>query len=98
MFSNKGQADPLEIFVKNGIAAILVSTAVAGTDYLKIGYLSNIKYRTIFHDQLLLSTLKNYQNILDAGLNSQQPTGRPFGVADFIQETLPQDTLNRLQK
>ena len=96
-FSNKGQADPLEIFVKNGIAAILVSTAVAGTDYLKIGYLSNIKYRTIFHDQLLLSTLKNYQNILDAGLNSQQPTGRPFGVADFIQETLPQDTLNRLQ-
>ena len=96
-FSNKGQADPLEIFVKNGIAAILVSTTVTGTDYLKVGYLSNIKYRTIFNDQILLSTIKNYQNIVNAGLDSQQPTGRPFGVSDFLGETLPQDTLNRLQ-
>ena len=96
-FSNKGQADPLEIFVKNGIAAILVSTTVTGSDYLKVGYLSNIKYRSIFSDQILLSTIKNYQNIIDAGLNSQQPTGQPFGVADFLGETLPQDTLDRLQ-
>ena len=96
-FSNKGQADPLEIFVKNGIAAILVSTTVTGTDYLKVGYLSNIKYRTIFNDQILLSTIKNYQNIVNAGLESQQPTGRPFGVSDFLGKTLPQDTLNRLQ-
>jgi hypothetical protein len=96
-FSNKGQSDPLEIFVKNGIAAILVSTTVTGTDYLKVGYLSNIKYRTIFNDQILLSTIKNYQNIVNAGLDSQQPTGRPFGVSDFLGETLPQDTLDRLQ-
>ena len=97
LFSQKGEADPLRIFVKNGVAGLLLSTSESGTDYVKIGYFSNIKYRRIFDDPVILASIKNYQEIFTS-MQEYQSSGRPFPISDFLSKTLPEDTLERLAR
>lgn len=95
LFSQKGEADPLSIFVKDGVAGLLLSTSETGTDYVKVGYFSNIKHRRIFDDPVILSTIKNYQSIFNS-MEEARRNGRRLPISDFLSQTLPEDTLDRL--
>jgi len=83
--------DPLNIFnvPKIAIAGITYSAAAAtGTEFLKVGYLSLIKYKKRFRDPLTLKTLQKYNDVLlKAG--ESNATGQPFPMFEFLSETLP---------
>jgi len=96
LFSQKGDADPLQLFTKNGIAGLLLSTSETGTDYVKIGHFSHILYNSVLDDQVVLSSIKNYQNLFNS-VDEASAAGLNFPITDFLSETLPEDTLQRLQ-
>jgi len=83
--------DPLNIFnvPKIAIAGITYSAAAAtGTEFLKVGYLSLIKYKKRFRDPLTLKTLQKYNDVLlKAG--ESNAAGQPFPMFEFLSETLP---------
>ena len=96
LFSQKGDADPLQLFTKSGIAGLLLSTSETGTDYVKVGHFSHILYNSVLDDQVVLSTIKNYQNLFNS-VEEASAAGLSFPITDFLSETLPEDTLQRLQ-
>ena len=97
LFSQKGEADPLRLFVKNGIAGLLLSTSETGSDYVKVGYFSNILYNLVLDDQVVLSSIKNYQSLFNS-VDEAAAAGLNFPMTDFLSQTLPEDTLQRLEE
>ena len=97
LFSQKGDADPLRLFVKNGIAGLLLSTSETGTDYVKVGHFSHILYNSVLDDQVVLSSIKNYQSLFNS-VDEAAAAGLNFPITDFLSQTLPEDTLERLQR
>tara|TARA_R110002110_G_scaffold36367_2_gene121352 strand:+ start:6560 stop:11848 length:5289 start_codon:yes stop_codon:yes gene_type:complete len=83
--------DPLNLFnvPKIAIAGITYSAAAAaGTEFLKVGYLSLIKYKKRFRDPLTLKTLQKYNDVL-AQAGESAAAGQPFPMFEFLSETLP---------
>lgn len=83
--------DPLGIFdgFKIAIAGITYSAGITGgTDFLKVGYFSLMKYKKRFRDPLTLKTLQRYKEVLEQASESQA-SGKPFPMFEFLSETLP---------
>ena len=80
--------DPLNIFniPKIGIAGITYSAG--GTEYLKVGYFSLIKYNKRLRDPLTLKTLQNYKEMLTQA-QEHSAAGTQFPMFEFLSETLP---------
>ena len=83
--------DPLNLFniPKTAISRIGYSTAAtAGSQELKVGYLSLMKYRKKFRDPLTLKTLQNYKDVISQA-NEHSTAGSQFPMFEFLSETLP---------
>ena len=83
--------DPLGIAIPTPAIAGITYFAANGTmttEFLKVGYLSLIKWHKLFRDPLTLGVLKNYKKLLD---KQQQYTGQnqQFPMFEFLSEDIP---------
>ena len=82
--------DPLGLF-SNQIAlngVVYFSADALATDFLKVGYFTNIKYKKLFSDQATLKILQNYEEVLRLG-EDYAAIGKPFPMLEFINQTIP---------
>lgn len=117
-FTEFGDADSITIYFgkkrRPGPPPLPSETAIGRITYvvneegpeenvLKTGYMTNVKYNKEFQDPLTLSTLKNYEYLLQRmRLAAIDPNGPPFSFTEFITDSsgdfgLPADfTLDEL--
>ena len=102
-FTEFGDADSVTIYFgkkrRPGPPRLPSETAIGRITYvineespqenvLKTGYMTNVKYNKEFQDPLTLSTLKNYEYLLQRmRLAAIDPNGPPFSFTDFINDS-----------
>lgn len=102
-FTEFGDADSITIYFgkkrRPGPPPLPSETAIGRITYvvneegpeenvLKTGYMTNVKYNKEFQDPLTLSTLKNYEYLLQRmRLAAIDPNGPPFSFTDFINDS-----------